>query len=402
MTSSPKRGSKLESLLHSEHTVTIEKMSIGGDGVARIPFEDDGVSRNVVVFVPRSAPQDQLNIKISRVEKTFLYGEILQILKPAPSRRNAPCPVAHVCGGCAWQHFNETEQIHQKELLLKELFQKFLPHVQYNLLPTISTEQKFEYRNRIQLKHLQNNLGYFKSGSHEIVSITDCLIAEAPLRVKISELSKSLKPVSVLKKYELKINQTGHVEHYEIGEKSEGLAFSQVNNSVNNLLVAKTIDLMSDFVGQESQKITELYAGSGNFTFEFARRRPKCHIDAVELNERLTSAAAETIKKEKWVKQINFFTTKAETFANHFPMSRDLILIDPPRTGCHPDVISRIAETAPQNFVYISCHPTMLARDLALFFKSQPNYHIQHLQIFDMFPQTDHFETLCVVSKNSK
>lgn len=393
-----KRDSSLESLLHSEHTVIIEKMSVGGDGVARIPFGEEG--KKIVVFVSRSAPQDQLRIKITQIEKNFLIGKMIEILKPGPSRRIAPCPVAQDCGGCSWQHFNESEQIHQKELLLVELFKKFLPTSEFKLEHTISTEQKFEYRNRIQLKHFQNQLGYFKPHSHEIIPIQDCLIAEAPLRQKIHDLNLHLKFAPELKKYELKINQDQQVEHYEIGMKSEGLAFSQVNNFVNHLLVEKTIELTANLIDlNDTPTITELYAGAGNFTFALAQKFPKIRIEAVELNERLTSAAVELVKKLKLIKQITFFTTKSETFAQNYPFSNQLVLIDPPRSGCHPDVIHRIASAHPDSIIYISCHPTMLVRDLALLFKNQPAYRVQYLQIFDMFPQTDHFETLCVLSK---
>lgn len=393
-----KRGSGLESLLHSEHTVTIEKMSIGGDGVARIPVLD----RTVVVFIPKSAPGDEVKIKITQAEKTFLFGEILEITKPSPFRREPPCPVANQCGGCSWQQFTESEQINQKEILLKELFTKFLPAVKYTLLPTVISDKVFEYRNRIQLKHLQNKLGYFKPNSHEIVPITDCLLAEAPIRAKIAELSKTLKPSAELKKYEIKINQDGKTEHYDIGSHGEGLAFSQVNNFVNQLLVDETLKQIKALIPTDfSGLMTELYAGAGNFTFALASAFTKMRIEAVELNHRLTTAAAELVKTKKLIKQVTFFTTKVETFAFHQPLSKEIILLDPPRSGCLPEVIHRIAEKNPEHIVYISCHPTMLVRDIALLIKTAPEYQVKHLQIFDMFPQTDHFETLCVLTRKS-
>ena len=393
--SNEKRGSGLESLLRSEHIVTVEKMSIGGDGVARIPVLD----RTVVVFIPKSAPHDELKIKISQTEKTFLFGEILEIIKPSPFRREPPCPVAFECGGCSWQQIVEAEQINQKELLLKELFKKFLPDLNYDLLPTVTSDKKFEYRNRIQLKHFQDKIGYFKPNSHDIVPITDCLIAEAPIRSKIAELAQTLKPSIELKKYEIKINQEGKTEYYDIGSHGEGLAFSQVNNSVNQLLVDETLKQIKSLIPTDfSGLMTELYAGAGNFTFALAQAFTKMKIEAVELNHRLTAAAVEIVKTKKLIKQVTFFTTKVETFAFHQPLSSKIILLDPPRSGCLPEVIRRIADKKPEHIVYVSCHPTMLARDIALFIKSSPEYQIKHLQIFDMFPQTDHFETLCILS----
>lgn len=366
--------------------------------MARIPVLD----RTVVVFIPKSAPQDEVKIKISRTEKTFLFGEIIEIIKPSPHRREPPCPVALICGGCSWQQFVESEQINQKELLLKELFLKFLPAAQYTLSPTVVSDKVFEYRNRIQVKHFQDKLGYFKPNSHDIVPITDCPIAEAPIRAKVAELAETLKPAVELKKYEIKINQDGKVEHYDIGSHGEGLAFSQVNNYVNQLLVEETLKQIKALIPTDfSGLMTELYAGAGNFTFALAAAFTKMRIEAVELNHRLTAAAAEIVKTKKLIKQVTFFTTKVETFAFHQPLSNEIILLDPPRSGCLPEVIHRMAEKNPEHIVYISCHPTMLVRDIALLMKSSPQYQIKHLQIFDMFPQTDHFETLCVLSRKS-
>lgn len=385
-----KRGSELESLLHSEHTLTVEKMSIGGDGVARLPFKE----KSVVVFIPRAAPQDHLKVRISRVEKNRLYGEILSILTPGPSRRTAPCAVAHVCGGCLWQHISEDEQIAQKELLLKELFKKFLPDVTYTLSPTIYDEHKFEYRNRIQLKQLGTQLGYFMHESHDLVDIEDCPIAEGPLRLKISEMKKTLKPCKELRKFELKINQDNQVESYPIGQRGEGLAFSQVNRFINAKLVEKVVDSAS---GSAIQNLTELYAGSGNFTFPLAVAMPQTQISAIELSSDLTKAAVQRVQAEKKQKQITFFTTKSEVFCRQKGVSSDLVVLDPPRSGCEAEIFTAIHAARTRKVIYVSCHPVSLVRDLGLLLQSK-SYKIDHLQIFDMFPQTDHFETLCILS----
>ena len=390
-----KRGSGLESLLHSEHTVTIEKMSVGGDGVARIPVLD----RTVVVFIPKSAPQDEVKIKITQTEKTFLYGSILEIIKPSPFRREPPCPVAMDCGGCSWQQITEDEQVRQKELLLKELFKKFLPQVSYELSETIQTEHKFEYRNRIQLKHINNQLGYFKPNSHDIVPINDCPISEKPIRGKIAELNKTLKPAAKLKKYELYINQNEEVVTKDIGDHGEGLAFSQVNRFINELMVNHTVKAITDL---KPNFVSELYSGSGNFTFalasELQKINPQFLIETVELNSELTRFAAETIKKNKWIKNVLSFTNKAEVFSKTRTLSSEVVLLDPPRSGCHEDVMASLGSKAPQHIVYISCHPTSLVRDLGLLLKKAP-YRVRELRIFDMFPQTDHFETYCFLER---
>jgi len=61
--------------------------------------------------------------------------------------------------------------------------------------------------------------------------------------------------------------------------------------------------------------------------------------------------------------------------------------------------MSAVCKRQPNNIVYISCHPANLARDLSQILQKNPSYKIKYLQIFDMFPQTDHFETLVHLCK---
>lgn len=387
---SQKRDSELESLLHSEHTIAIEKLAVGGSGIGRIDFQD----KKLVVFIPKSAPEDQVRVRITHVEKNFLNGEIVQILKPSPYRREAPCRYFNECGGCSWQHIDEKHQVEQKELILTDLFKKFLPEQKYSLLPTVVGSQNFEYRNRIQLKQFGKQLGYFKPESHDLVDIEDCLIAEAPLREWLKTNKSKIRPSDKLRKHELKINADQKVEFYPIGAQSEGLSFSQVNRFVNASLVEATVNLAKEI---QPKSLTEFYAGSGNFTFPLSQISKDLQIDAIELNPVLTATAVDLIKSQKLHKQIRFYTTKSELFPIRNSMSSDLIMLDPPRQGCEKSLLVKIAETKPKYLLYISCHPVSLVRDLQVLNQNGFHFEMRHLQIFDMFPQTDHFETLCLL-----
>ena len=387
---SKKRDSQLESLLHSEHDISIEKLAVGGSGIGRIDYQD----KKLVVFVPKSAPDDLLRVRITHVEKNFLNGEIVSILKPSPFRREAPCPYFKDCGGCSWQHIDEKHQIAQKELILKDLFKKFLPEQKYDLLPTVVSPNNFEYRNRIQLKQMGTKLGYFKPESHDLVDIEDCLISEKPLRDWLKTNKSKIRPSDKLLKHELKINAEGKVEFYKIGAQSEGLSFSQVNRFVNDLLVNTVVDLAK---GTNPRSLTEFYAGAGNFTFPLAAISKDLQIDAIELNPDLTAKAVDVIKSQKLHKQIRFYTTKSELFPLRNTMSSDLIMLDPHRQGCEKSLLVKIAETKPKFLLYISCHPVSLVRDLQVLNQNGFHFEMRHLQIFDMFPQTDHFETLCLL-----
>ncbi len=388
----PKRGSEIESLLHSEHIVSIEKLVVGGDGLARLQLNE----KSLVVFVPLAAPQDKVKIKIVHTEKNHLIGEIIEIIDASPSRREAPCEYFKACGGCTWQHVREDEQILQKELILTDLFKKFLPEISYELSASIKSENSFHYRNRIQLKQSGQKLGYFKKSSHEIVDIDSCLIAETEISSQISVIKTQLRPTQELKKYELRINQLNQFEYYPIGDGGEGLSFSQVNNSVNKVLVNEVVGLVKKI---NPEFLTELYAGAGNFTFSILKDLPDLRIESVEMNSKLTSFATKKLTELKLQKRLFAFTSDCESFVIRRPLSQELVLLDPPRAGCSDSVLQKIIDTASRNILYVSCHPVFLARDLKRILQIHPEYRISHLQIFDMFPQTDHFETVVLLTK---
>lgn len=387
-----KRDSELESLLSSQHIVDIEKMAVGGAGVARLQFKD----KLIVVFVDMAAPHETAKIEITSVEKNYLKAKIVELVTPSADRRQPPCAFFDSCGGCNWQHINEQAQLTQKELILKDLLKKFVPHLSVELAPSVQGSKVLHYRNRIQLKQFNDQLGYFQKASHDLVEIDSCLIAEEQISKEIVPLKKKLKPAPELTKYELKINQHNQFEYYKIGARGEGLSFSQVNNEINSLLVDTTAEIIQKI---NPLQISELYAGSGNFTFALLKKLPKLYIESVELNAQLTAYAHQKRLAEKLQKRLTLFTSDCESFVARRALASDCVLLDPPRSGCDDSILKKIAHQNVKNIVYISCQPAALARDLKVLSQLNPHYRIQHLQIFDMFPQTDHFETLIWLSK---
>lgn len=77
----------------------------------------------------------------------------------------------------------------------------------------------------------------------------------------------------------------------------------------------------------------------------------------------------------------------------------EVMIIDPPRAGMHPDVVKVIMEAAPERIVYVSCNPASQARDLAIM---SPMYEITAVQPVDMFPHTMHVENVCALKLKDK
>ncbi len=74
----------------------------------------------------------------------------------------------------------------------------------------------------------------------------------------------------------------------------------------------------------------------------------------------------------------------------------DLLILDPPRSGCHPKLIRRLPEEGPERILYISCNPARLAEELGVLGQA---YALRRVQLFDFFPQTPHVEALCLLER---
>ena len=75
---------------------------------------------------------------------------------------------------------------------------------------------------------------------------------------------------------------------------------------------------------------------------------------------------------------------------------REIVIVDPPRAGLHPDVIATLLQQLPSRILYLSCNPVTQARDVALL---QQNYRIVHHRSYNFFPRTPHSEHLVVLDK---
>ncbi len=165
--------------------VAIEKLALGGDGIARLTSAASKFP--LVVFIPYAAPGDRLKVKIVELKKNFARGKIMEVLTPSKQRTAPPCPYYFVpgknrpCGGCNFQHMNDEGQADAKSVTLKETLTKIAGLNSGLVLPILmDTTRRWRYRNKIQIPFRPSKsgamAGFFVPQSHEIVSIDDCHI----------------------------------------------------------------------------------------------------------------------------------------------------------------------------------------------------------------------------------
>lgn len=361
-------------------------MTVGGAGLGR--------HNGLVVFVDYAAPGDLLEIEITEQKSNFSFGRILTILEAGPNRISAPCPYFTLCGGCSWQHLSAPEQLKQKHSLIEDSLREIQKSHNFEIRPIQPSPRDFFYRNRVQLTALNGGWHYRKKHSHDLIKVQDCLIMEEPLREKVQHPPTNLK-TNV--RYDLRLSEDSQVLVTALDEDVELMGFSQVNRFQNEELVNCVLQTLKKDAGGD---LFELYAGAGNFTFPIVNSKSFSQVWAVEGSPVLVKKAHANIQEQNISsKKLSFHLGDVGQFLKtRWPRPQDVVFLDPPRIGADESVIKTIAYSRPRQIVYLSCHPVTLARDLKRLLSLEKSYRIDFVQPFEMFPQTDHVETLVSVS----
>jgi 23S rRNA (uracil1939-C5)-methyltransferase len=163
-------------------------------------------------------------------------------------------------------------------------------------------------------------------------------------------------------------------------------SFFQVNLKQNEKLIREVLEFSR---GQKNERALDLYSGVGNFALPLATLTQE--VWGIEEN-------AVAVKDARFNAQFNgiengeFIRGKVQDVLNKWKREKpDLIILDPPRTGCK-GAVDQVAGLKPRRIVYVSCEPTILARDLRPF--SDRGYFLRELALIDMFPQTYHMEVV--------
>jgi 23S rRNA (uracil1939-C5)-methyltransferase len=145
----------------------------------------------------------------------------------------------------------------------------------------------------------------------------------------------------------------------------------------------------------------DLYCGIGLAGFYLAGRMRKVYgVDSEP--HHLALAAANAARNS--VSNIEFKIGKVESLLmdRRFWLQEakpDVVVVDPPRAGLHPQALSSLLAARPRRVISFSCNVQSLVRDLAVLLKSFPRYRLISAQAYDMFPQTNHVETLVVLER---
>ena len=174
-------------------------------------------------------------------------------------------------------------------------------------------------------------------------------------------------------------------------------SFYQVNPVQTEILYNTAMEF-AGLTGKET--VIDAYCGIGTISLVAAKQAKK--VIGVELNKDAVHDA-KINAKENMIRNVFFKEDDAGRFMVDMAAkgeTADVVFMDPPRAGSDEKFLSSMVKMKPKKVVYISCNPVTLERDLKYLLKK--GYEVKRIQPVDMFPFTEHCETVCLLSRKDK
>jgi len=384
--------------------VTIEKVAHGGHFIAR----HDGA----VIFVRHAIPGEDCTIQITSTGSSFNRADVVSVETPSEFRVEAPCRFANRngCGGCDFQHISVDHQRTLKSDVIAEQFSRIA-----KMELRVEVEEVGEsthWRTRaIATTDRTGKLGFYKSRSHSIAPVSDCIICiesmnfseiasrdfKGDVRVEISasnsgERSIALAPTRGEEK--ARLTEGPAVLHENVSERSLEVSqesFWQSHKNAPEVLTQAVLDFAQLKIGEH---VLDLYGGVGLFSAAFIDAvGPTGHVDLIEGSKVATADAARNFAAYSNI------TIATGDVAKLMPRitAADVVVLDPPRDGAGKEAVAQIARLAPRAIVYVACDPAALARDTA--YLVDHSYSLVKVRAFDLFPMTHHIECVALYTR---
>lgn len=384
-----------------EHlTLRLEEMGHNGMALAH--------HGELAVWVSLGIPGETVVAEVIDRHPHYVEARVVEVLEPSPDRVAPPCPYYGECGGCQYQHIAYPRQLALKQQVVAAQLRRIGRFSDPTVLPTLPAPEQFGYRNHARFtvgRH--GDVGFVRRGTHRLIPVEACLLMHPwinqaigvlrghtgtaralNLRYGVNTGSYLIQPRLDDPAVPLETGQTSYEEallgrRFRVASPS----FFQVNTHqaermvelVRGYLQAGPVDLLVD-----------AYAGVGTFAVLLAGSARRI----IGLEES-PPAVRDARQNAAGLPNVEFREGKVEQVLPALGEQADVVLLDPPRAGCHPAVIQALVAHPPRQVIYVSCDPATLARDLRLLVDG--GFALERVQPVDLFPQTYHIECVSVV-----
>jgi 23S rRNA (uracil1939-C5)-methyltransferase len=400
------------------------------------------------VFVPDALPGELAELTLRKRRRKLQEAELVRIVERSPDRVVPECEYFGRCGGCALQHLAPAAQVEFKQRVVAQALARIARLEPDEWLPAFSgAPWRYRRRARLGVKYVPGKervlVGFRERAAPYITDMARCPVLKPPLDGLIGPLAELIAGTSVRQRLPqieaavgdgasalvlrvLDAPSAADVEAFaafgarhgvdmylqrggpgtaapigaartlrytlaQFGVTLEFLPtdFVQVNAEVNAELVATAVRLADV---QPADAVLDLYCGLGNFSVPFAQRARE--LLGVEGEAGLVARAVRNATLNA-VANARFVTADlAQPDWSFFREPRDVVVLDPPRTGAEA-AVAAMDRIAPRRIVYVSCHPATLARDAQVLVE-RLGFRLSAVRVFDMFPHTHHVEALAL------
>ena len=368
--------------------------------------------RGAPVEVTGGLPGEKVVVEVQKRFPERIVAKVVEVLEQAEERVVPECEYFLTCSGCQWQHASYDYQLQLKQARVQREIDKYQSLSQVVVDATIGSESQLGYRNHgrftVGKKDDGGKIGYINAVTRRFVKIDRCLLMNEQIN-KVLDLAQDnvagqtqvairagSNTDSMLIQPRMNLSHIGLVtgeQHYE--EEVRGFRFRVAASSffqVNTSQLSRAIDEVRDLLELDGTEVmVDAYCGVGVFTVLLAP-----YVRKIVGIEESASAIEDAGLNSKDVLNIEFVEGKTEHILNTLNQHIDVLLLDPPRVGCHPDVLDSVIKLKPEKVLMISCEPEAMARDLNLLC-STGIYSLETIRPVDMFPQTRHVETISML-----
>ena len=437
--------------------ILITGVGSGMQGVGRM---NDGC----VVFVPGALPGETAEIEITKRTSRFCEARLVRVCSASRERQTPACTAYGACGGCQARHMRYSESLRLKQQRVYDALSRIGGVENPNVLETIGCASPDRTRNKAEFPIGKGTdgrvvIGAYAANSHKIIPLGDCLsqrlpagralryfsehiqsmpgadhytnlvartnrkgelmlilCANAPIADAARKLFPALKdalPELVSFYFMRQNNRPAHALDGTIlhigGEKvlNETLldlqfaispqSFFQINPDQTEKLYACAIQYANLI---PTSRVLDIYCGAGTITLSAAKISKD--VTGVEIVPPAIRDAKENARRNGLESRAQFICADAAKEIPRLLQSGkrfDCVIIDPPRKGVDAPALEAVLNARPERIVYVSCNPATLARDVKTLSSA---YTVTAAQPVDMFPWTEHVETVCLlVRRNS-
>lgn len=390
--------------------VKIDKLSHDLRGITKID--------NKITFIPKTLPEEVVNIRITKQKKKFNEGCLTTIIEESKDRVKYICPYYDICGGCDTGHILYSKSIMYKKDMVVDIFKRYCD-MDVDMDIVYDDDNIYNYRNKITLRV---NDGKLALVGESLVNIDYCYLVNDNINKVIGILNgiclDGIDEVIIRGTDEIMVIIKGNIDNDKLiqilkdnvssifinGVKVFGNDYVMINVGnyryavypdsffqVNTKMISRLYDKVLEFAGR-GDKLLDLYCGAGTIGIYLANNFNS--VRGIEQNESAIKGA-NLNKGINDIKNISFVCEKASDINE---IVEDVVVVDPPRSGLDSTTIKRILNSRIERLIYVSCNPITLARDINIL---KDKYNLVGMSLFDMFPNTSHAECVSVLYRKN-